>query len=187
MRCCRKNKTVKLLTGITRSYGRLSFRNQKDRNNGNTKQNTPEVYINTQFYSIDLLPSTDGEIKLVVLHLRFERSTAWDTKGFSREHCNRRVSMGILQMNTEEKADHKAWYRQGFSLLEFKQPIAYIEQNQIFKQNQPHLEIHSCHLHLHLAACLEEPGIWTITTVTFHFVLLPDLHFLHFWAFCKNN
>lgn len=108
--CCRMNKTLKLLTGITRSYGRLPFHNQKARNNANAKQNTPEVYINTQFYSIDLLPSTDGEIKLVLLHLRFERSTAWDTKGFSREHCNRRVSMGILQINTEEKAKHKAWY-----------------------------------------------------------------------------
>lgn len=30
--------------------------------------------------------------------------------------------------------------------------IAYIEQNQIFKQNQPHLEIHSCHLHLHFSS-----------------------------------
>lgn len=30
--------------------------------------------------------------------------------------------------------------------------IAYIEQNQIFKQSQPHLEIHSCHLHLHFSS-----------------------------------
>lgn len=71
-----KEQGCKLLTGITRSYGRLPFHNQKDRNNANAKQNTPEVYINTQFYSIDLLPSTDGEIKLVLLHLRFERSAA---------------------------------------------------------------------------------------------------------------
>lgn len=80
------------------------------------------VYINIQFYSIDLLPSTDAEIKTVLLHSRFERNPVPDTKGFSREHCIKRVSMGILQISMRGKTEHKAWYQFCFFLLKFRQP-----------------------------------------------------------------
>lgn len=33
-----------------------------------------------------------------------------------------RVSMGILQINTQGKTEHKAWYMYCFSLLKFKLP-----------------------------------------------------------------
>lgn len=109
---------------------------------------------------------------MVLLHLRFERSTARDTKGFSRERCNKRVSMGIPQINTQGKTEHKAWYTYCFSLLKFKQPNHLRRTKPAFQtesaspgdtQLSPTLWV--------LTACLGEPGQRFEQLLQSHFTL----------------
>lgn len=178
-----KNKTVKLLTGITGSCDRLPLYNQNDSNNKSAKQSTPEIYINTQFYSIDLLPSTDGEIKMVLLHLRFESGTAWDTKGFSREHCYKRVSMGILQISRQGESEDKAGYTDCSSSLKFKQPNRLHRTNPDFQTTISLTWRHTAVIHTCiLTACLAEPDktseqlLQTLSTLSFCQICTGSFH-----------